>query len=482
MRAIVAPAIQKVEVVVRRHSRIRAAGGAGGKPLDPGDVLASFVGPYGLYLHVPFCKSICPYCPYNKVLYRAEAVPRYFGALRQELELYDAPRRRFTSLYVGGGTPSLCLRELATVLEGVTVERERAIEVMPNHATSETVAELHALGFDYVSLGIQSFDPTMLRHLGRLNTAADNRRALEATVGGFGCVNADLIFDIAFVEPDVFLRDLETCCRSGVDQISTYPLMHFGFTPFGTAAHDPGREHELLRRACELADSLGYERRAVWTFTRRGGPLYASIARELYLGCGAGAATFTGTDFLVNHFGLGPYEVALAEARLPIARRAHLDPRRAALYYAFWQLYAPGIDLDRFQRLFPGAPWVIPFLQVLRRTGHLEPVDGRLRLTERGFDRYHDLERWVTYHLIEPLWEDMLQEHPVRDRPRPRVTAERSRRRVGGRVTGAGLRRPYEPGPRDTASAHRRPVESHSSCAPRTLSQTRARSSRGRSA
>ena len=145
----------------------------------------------------------------------------------------------------------------------------------------------------------------MLRHLGRLNTAEDNRPALEATVGRFGCVNADLIFDVAFVEPGVFLRDLETCCRSGVDQISTYPLMHFGYTPFGRAAHDAGREHELLRRACELAERLGYERRAVWTFTRRGGPLYASIARELYLGCGAGAATFTGTDFLVNHFGLG---------------------------------------------------------------------------------------------------------------------------------------------------------------------------------
>lgn len=404
------------------------------------------LGPCGLYLHVPFCRSICPFCPYNKVLYRAEVVPRYFDALREELRMYEAAQRRFTSLYVGGGTPSLCLRELAAVLEGLTIERERAIEVLPNHATSEVIAELHTLAFDYVSLGIQSFDERMLRHLGRLNTVADNQHALEATVGNFGCVNADLIFDVAFVEPDVFLCDLETCCRSGVDQISTYPLMHFGYTLFGRAAHDPGREHELLRQACDLADSLGYERRAVWTFTRRGGPLYASIARELYLGCGAGAATFTGTDFLVNHFGLGPYEEAIAGQRLPLARRAHLDPRRAALYYAFWQLYAPGIDLVRFERLFPGAAWVIPFLRVLRRTGHLELVDGRLRLTERGFDRYHDLERWVTYHLIEPLWEDLLQEHPMRDRPRPRATAERGRRRVGEWVAGTGLRRSHGAG------------------------------------
>ena len=352
------------------------------------------------------------------MLYRAEVVPRYFRALREELRLYDAPQRPFLSLYVGGGTPSLCLRELAPVLAELTVEHERAIEVLPTHATSEGTAELHELGFDYVSLGIQSFDERMLRHLGRLNTAEDNRRALAATVGSFACVNADLIFDVAVVEPSVFLRDLETCCRSQVDQISTYPLMHFGFTPFGKAPHVPRLEHDLLQRSCEIADRLGYERRSVWTFTRVGGPLYASIARELYLGCGAGAATFTGSDFLLNHFGLDQYMSALAEGRLPVGRRARLDPRRAALYYAFWQLYAPGLDLDRFALLFRGARWVAPFCRGLLRTGHLELEGGRLRLTERGYDRYHDLERWVTYHLIEPLWEEMFQEHPGPTRAR----------------------------------------------------------------
>jgi len=387
---------------------------------SPGEVIESFPGSYGLYLHVPFCRSICPYCPYNKVLLRAEAVPPYVEALREELRMYDAPQRRFTSLYVGGGTPSLCLDELAPVLAGLRVERERAIEVFPTHATRDGVARVRALGFDYVSLGIQSFDARVLRHLGRLNTAEDNRRALAETVGRFACVNADLIFDVAFADPSVFLSDFDACCRSGVDQISTYPLMHFGYTPFGKAPHAARLEHDLLREACEIADRLGYERRSVWTFTKVGGPLYASIARELYLGCGAGAATFTGSDFLVNHFGLARYERALQEGRLPLARRARLGPVRAALYYAFWQLYAPGLDLGRFALLFPGARVVAPLCRALQRTGHLELAGGRLHLTERGYDRYHDLERWVTYHLIEPLWEDLLQEHPARDRPRAR--------------------------------------------------------------
>jgi len=384
---------------------------------EPDVVLRSFVGRFGLYVHVPFCRSICPYCPYNKVLYRPQAVPRYFAALREELRQYGASGRRFTSLYVGGGTPSLCLGDMAPLIAELTVEGERAIEVFPTHVTPEGLAELHELGFDYVSLGVQSFDERTLRHLGRLNTEEDNRRALAAVAGEFACVNADLIFDTAFSEPSVFLRDLELCCRAGVDQISTYPLMHFGYTPFGRTPHARRVEHELLRRACELAARLGYERRSVWTFTRVGGPLYASIAREFYLGCGAGAATFTGHDFFVNHFGLGPYIAALGEGRLPIARRARLDPRRAALYYAFWRLYAPGLDRDRLRRLFPTARSVALLLDALRWTGYLHADRSKVRLTERGYDRYHDLEQWVTYHLIEPLWEEMLDDAD-RDSPR----------------------------------------------------------------
>jgi len=212
--------------------RLTSEIGAPGAVPSPSQLLDAFVAPYGLYLHVPFCRSICLFCPYNKVLLRPGRAAPYFAALHHELELYDARSLQFDSLYVGGGTPSLCLEELAPVLAELRVDHERAIEVLPTHATPGGLARIRALGFDHISLGIQSFDDRMLRHLGRLNTAEENRLALEHAVGAFVCVNADLIFDVAFAEPDVFLRDFEMCCRAGVDQISTYPLMHFGYTPF----------------------------------------------------------------------------------------------------------------------------------------------------------------------------------------------------------------------------------------------------------
>ena len=109
-----------------------------------------------------------------------------------------------------------------------------------------------------------------------------------------------------------------------MDQVSTYPLMRFGFTPFGAARHDRTREHEVLAEATRLAEQAGYERRSVWTFNRPDSPSYTSITRRRFIGLGAGASAFLGRDFLVNHFGVETYINAVAEGGLPVAKRLRL--------------------------------------------------------------------------------------------------------------------------------------------------------------
>lgn len=387
--------------------------------IDAREVMASFRSRAGLYLHVPFCSSFCPFCPYNKVLYRPGPAGRFFRALDREIDAYLAyAERPFTSLYVGGGTPTLCLDDLARLLPRLPVERERAIEMLPDHATPETAARLRDMGITYVSLGVQSFDERMLRHLGRPGTTEANLRALANVLGAFDCVDVDLIFDVAFRDASVFLRDVERCLSAGVDQISTYPLMRFGYTPFGKGGHDPSTEHEVLREAAAIGERYGYERRSVWTLNRRGGPAYTSITRELYLGLGAGGATYTGRDFLVNHFSVERYADKLERGRLPVARRMALGPLRSAAYYVFWQVYTGRIDAERSRELFPSLAVLRALLRVLAWTGHVRLVPGGAILTPRGYDLYHDLERRVTYGLIEPLWAEMMQEHRAsRDGP-----------------------------------------------------------------
>lgn len=396
---------------MRKVPGVRWVGGDGG--LDPGAVVAAFPAPYGLYLHVPFCERLCPFCPYNKVLYGRERAAAYFAALRAEIGAYlEAGAGPFTSLYVGGGTPTLCLDELEQILPGLPVQGERAIEVLPAHATAARIDRLTRAGFDRVSLGVQSFDDRVLRHLGRPGSGAANRAAVEACRGRFACLDVDLIFDTAFAEPAIFLDDVEECCRLGVDQISTYPLMRFGYTPFGKARHAPRLEHDLLRRAAALAVGCGYQRASVWALRRAGSPPFSSITREFYLGVGAGAAAFTGPHYLVNHFSPERYGEALAAGRLPIARVARLRPAAGAAYHLFWQAYAGGFDPGRACALFPSARWVAgPAAALGRALGLVVRSDGRLALTRRGFDCYHDLERRITYRFIEPLWEEMMAEH-----------------------------------------------------------------------
>jgi coproporphyrinogen III oxidase-like Fe-S oxidoreductase len=390
--------------------------------MDATSVVSAFDGPVGAYLHVPFCEWICPFCPYNKVLAEPSLAERYFAALHREVDAYVAAFRAaggtaFSSLYVGGGTPTLYPDHLAELLERIPVSGERAIEVLPSHGTVERLDRLAAIGFTAVSIGAQSFHDAVLRRLHRPHDAATSRAAVGNALGRFDCVDVDLIVDVEWEREGecrgAFLDDVRACFELEVDQVSTYPLMRFGYTPFGTARHDRRLEHRVLSRATGLADAAGYQRRSVWTFNRRGAVPYTSITRRRFLGMGAGSSSFAGRDFFVNHFGVGTYVDAVEAGRLPVARWLHLGRWAGAGYDAFWQAYAGGVDIGTLRASYGPAvagavrAGLLPLLPV----GLLRTAPDGYRLTPRGFDAYHDLERAVTYQLIEPLWAQMLREH-----------------------------------------------------------------------
>ena len=380
----------------------------------PKTVATAFDGPLGAYLHVPFCEWICPFCPYNKVLARADLAASYFAALAGEIDMYlEVFAQPFTSLYVGGGTPTLYPHHLAPLLERMPVQGERAIEVLPLHGTQERLDELRGIGITAVSIGAQSFHDDVLRHLKRPHNAAQADLAMRNARRTFDCVDVDLIVDVALQrDMNPFLDDVRACFDAGVDQVSTYPLMRFGYTPFGTSRHDRRREHEVLSRVTDIAEAMGYERRSVWTFNRVGAASYTSITRRRFLGMGAGSSTFSGQDFFVNHFGLRTYIEAVQAGELPIARRLHLGRLGGVWYDAFWQAYAGAVSPAQLHARYGAwAGLVTTALQPGRALGYAHREGGDYRLTRKGFDHYHDLERWVTYQFIEPLWAEMLAEH-----------------------------------------------------------------------
>ena len=192
--------------------------------------------------------------------------------------------------------------------------------------------------------------------------------------------------------------------------------MRFGYTPFGKSHHDRRLEHAVLATATAIAEASGYERRSVWTLNRIGSAPYTSITRRRFLGMGAGSASFAGRGFFVNHFGVETYIADVVGGRVPIARRLHLARWAGAAYDAFWQAYDGGLDFGLLRDSYGGA------ISAARKGLALPPLitgaamrrgEG-IRLTWRGFDGYHDLERLVIYHFIEPLWAEMLAEYKAR--------------------------------------------------------------------
>jgi menaquinone C8-methyltransferase len=394
------------------------------EPPDVSKIMSSFLDVPGVYLHIPFCQSICPFCPYNKVILQPDLAKRYFAALETEISSYAQHLKApFTSLYIGGGTPSLCLEALAPLVSAIPVQGERAIEVLPSHATPECIAQMKQMGINYISLGVQSFNADMLRYLKRPTSVEHNLRALKNSIGRFDCVDVDLIFDVSFADEAVFLKDVEFCFMEGVEQISTYPLMRFGFTPFGKAAHNRQKEHDILRKAEQLASSYSYERRAVWTFNHKDSPNYSSITRPFYLGLGAGSASYTGQSFLVNHFGIDQYIEQVQLERLPVARQLRLPRLVSSAYAIFWQAYTGQINTSQLAHHFGPLSAIFwrTLFEIFARFRWFDKNQGIFKLTPSGRNHYHDLERWVTYRFIEPLWSEMMQEHTARGFSRVRM-------------------------------------------------------------
>lgn len=416
-----------------------------GGVLSAASVAGSFDEPAGAYLHIPFCQWICPFCPYNKVLAEDGLATAYFRALNSEVDDYlSAFEAPFTSLYVGGGTPTLYPDALAGLVQKIPVTGERAIEVLPLHGTPDRLDRLREIGFDAVSIGAQSFHDDVLRHLRRPHDAREARAAMENARQRFPCVDVDLIVDVAVAENMTpFLDDVRTCFSAAVDQVSTYPLMRFGYTPFGRSRHDRRREHEVLAEVTQLARQWGYERRSVWTFNRIGSAPYTSITRRRFLGMGAGSSTFAGQDFYVNHFGLRTYLAAVTAGSLPIAKHLRLGKPGGVWYDAFWQAYSGRVSPADL-RVDYGA-WALAVgaaMELARVLGYVTRDQGSYALTGSGFDHYHDLERWVTYQFIEPLWADMLREHAEEGSHVPWARTAHARTGRLWRLTHRALERP----------------------------------------
>jgi oxygen-independent coproporphyrinogen-3 oxidase len=377
------------------------------------------VGRTSLYLHVPFCRHFCPYCPYTKVPYSESLVEPYTQAAVAEVDRWaDAVgRAEITSIYVGGGTPTLALDSVARVLDRAR-ERFRltgdiCVETNPADVDSETVLRLHDMGVELVSLGVESFRSGNLGLIGRDYEPPVAERALALLAGsGFASVNADIMFALPHQTADDVTADLARAAQLGADQLTTYPLFTFPYTSVGkylrlTAVRMPDLR---MRRAHYRAISgwcaeRGFERVSVWGFKRGAVPRYSSVTRDGYIGIGTGAGSHLPDGFVLNTFDFQSWVRAAREGRSTIALRLPFAGEMSGWWWLYWRLYDTRIPLDDIDAaLGDDAGKARRLLEVVEQSGLAAQDGSHLELTESGAFWLHCAQNYFALNYVNTLW------------------------------------------------------------------------------
>jgi oxygen-independent coproporphyrinogen-3 oxidase len=253
-----------------------------------------------LYVHVPFCPTICPYCDFHVVERRGTLVQSYLDELERDAAklALEHPTSGLETVYIGGGTPSF-LRDAEIQHLVQTIRRhfgwartEATLEVNPGTLSAERAAHWRALGFTRASVGVQSTQDSVLKFLGRTHDAAQGLRALETLLTAGFEVSADLITAVPGQDLE---RDLATIATSGVNHVSCYTLTIEPGTPFHRQGVQVNEDDEAraLERAEIVLESHGLVRYEVSNHARPGFESQHNTAywqNQFFYGLGAGAA------------------------------------------------------------------------------------------------------------------------------------------------------------------------------------------------
>lgn len=196
--------------------------------------------PLSVYVHIPFCKSLCYYCACNKIItHNTERAAEYLEWLKQEIRVQGAlfdETRRMTQLHLGGGTPTYLsnaqLGELMAALDEAfhfapPAEREFSLEVDPRTVTPEQIHELHDLGFNRLSFGVQDFDRDVQEAVNRLQSEEQVVELVQAARdAGFQSVSVDLIYGLPLQTVASFDTTLDKIIALRPDRIATYSYAH----------------------------------------------------------------------------------------------------------------------------------------------------------------------------------------------------------------------------------------------------------------
>jgi oxygen-independent coproporphyrinogen-3 oxidase len=365
----------------------------------------------GLYFHIPFCFSICNYCPFNKFLWKEEKAKEYFQSLLKEISLVSKLNyvrdSNINVLNFGGGTPTTLSNDELEVLIGtiknnfhLNSDIEITMEANPETVDSEKLTKMYELGINRISFGIQSFHDDFLELIGRDHNTKQSYKTLKlAREIGFDNIGIDLMYNIPGQTLDNWVEDLKRVIDIKIDHISLFSL----FICPGTNLFqkwqskkieyipDESREFEMYYKAVELLTSNGYIQNTVYDFVLPDKECkYHSMSWQApqgeYIGLGAGANSHVNDAVYTNHSSIKNYINSVNNSKLPISFGSkisiankisrfmvlgvkYLKVNKIDFYNAF------GLHMDSFYK---------EQIDELVKNGLIENDSSSIKVTEKG--------------------------------------------------------------------------------------------------
>jgi menaquinone C8-methyltransferase len=372
-----------------------------------------------LYIHIPFCEELCPYCSFHRVLFDERLTRKYFGAVRREINLYREKGYKFSGIYVGGGTPTILIEELADLLklarESFAI-KEISVETNPNHLTDHNIEILRQNGVNRLSVGVQTFNNDLLKKIGRCEKYGAGEviaERLKQTMGLFDTVNADMIFNFPGQTPQLLGDDLAVLLNLQMEQITFYPLMistmtqrlmedTVGKVNFGSEK----RLYQLIIGRLEAE----YESSSAWCFSRKNGKEALIdeyvVDYDEYAGLGSGAIGYLGGVCYANTFDIAEYIDCLNQGRLPLKASRKFNLHDQMSYDFLMKLFSTKMDVTALEQKYGGK-----FLKSLWK----EMIAFTLAGSFRYFPPYLRLTPWGRYYWVIMMREFFIAVNNFRD-------------------------------------------------------------------
>ncbi len=363
----------------------------------------------GLYIHIPFCMQKCNYCDFNSFKVTKEEKNRYLKNLIKEMKLYSEKLKEkdFTTLFLGGGTPTILSEEeleyvFKNIYECFNIKKDAEISIESNPGTlnRKKLTQLKNMGVNRISIGLQAFQEKHLKYLGRVHTYEDfEQNFKDAKEVGFENINVDLMFSLPNQNFEEWKETLEKVVSLEPTHISAYSLIIEEGTVFGEL-HEKG-ELKLLEEEIDLKmyyytreylQNNNYEQYEISNYAKKGYECRHNILYwecRAYLGLGPGAHSYLEGVRFSNISSLEGYFKNLEENSLPIKEKQKLNVKEKMEEKIFLGLRMnKGIDFEKFYQEFH-----IHFMKVykdvvekLKEEGLLEYDKNRIYLTHKGID------------------------------------------------------------------------------------------------